>query len=620
MSGTSGELTEKLIVKHIPYERPRSNQLRIVTFVAQSNLRCLVEAPTGSGKTGDEYAILKAAGTIGIRPLWLIVPNKAILQRIRNEFPNITVAFGRNEHPCCYYEDDKKTLGDTGRSFQFKADQIPCASLVNCSHRVNLETGETYEAGAHPCPYLQQRYEARQSKGIVLCTMAFYLFTHLFHGDAEEEGGVVVVDEVHRLPLVVRNCLSSQITDLHLRQAVGLLEKIGASKEAEGVDLFLKKMIHIAKRRPAFSRVNLNDREIGQLLEILEAIDKPKLLKALSDAVREGSVDTKAERETLQQVEVFARDLHRYVTAFTYSLPDEQTNRRALNYIYAFYKTEDKESGGANYRLVVRCYYVPPLINRILPKMTIGMSATIGDRKTFGYVSGMTEKKFPFLSLPSEFPPENSGIFIPTDTPDLGRKNRPHGEPARTMRRVAKICRTLARKGIRALFVVVSNDERERFLALAAEESVKAVSYGNGVTARDAAAAFVSGDGEVLVGTWANYSEGIDLPKRTAPVILALRPAYRPPDDPEVQFEIKRFGKRYTWALTQYWAMLEALQVRGRNIRSETDVGCIIFLSQQFRSFVRKSLPEALRPSYRSDLRLEDEIVPKVIEMVGGKS
>lgn len=618
-TGTSGRLTEALIRKHFPYEKFRNNQTIIIKFVAENEWCCLIEGPTGTGKTGVEYAVLKAAGSIGIRPLFFITPTKAILEGIARKFPDVTVALGRNEHPCYFYEEDKRTLGTPGRTYKFTAADVPTLLCHRCSHYVDPETGKTLEEGAQPCPYYAQRYEASHAKGIVLCTMAFYLFTHLFRQEEEDKGGVLVIDEVHRLPKVVRNCLSSEITDYHLHRSVELLQKIGAEKEAESVEKFLKKMIHIAKRRPAFSRENLNDREIAELLEILEAIDKPKLLQVLKDAVREGAVDVTAERETLKQVEVFARDLHRYIQAFTYSLADEKNDRPALNYIYAFYKTEMEEGEKANYRLVVRCYSVAPLIRRMIPPMTVGMSATIGQRKIFGWISGMTEKKFPFISLPSDFPPENSGIFIPTDTPDLSHKNHPKGEPTRVLGRIAKACHLLARKNIRSLLICVSNNERERFLSLALEEKVDTISYGNGVTAKEAAAAFITGQGQVLVGTSANYLEGIDLPKRVAPVIFILRPAYRQSHDPEVQFEERRFGRNQTWALTQYWAMLDALQGRGRNIRSETDIGTVIFISQQFRQFVRKSLPEALRPSYRSDLKLEDEILPKVIEMVGKK-
>ncbi len=614
-----GSLSQAHIRKYFPYDTVRGNQEIIIPFVAEY-ARCLIEAPTGTGKTALEYAILRAAQSIGIGPLYLITPNKAVLETLHRQIMEadpkaaVTVALGKNEYPCYFFEEDKKTLGEVGRKYKFTADQTPTTICYSCPHYVNRETGETLEQGAKPCPYYTVRYEAEHTKGIVLCTMSFYLFTHLFK--REEIEGVLVIDEVHQLPRVVRNSLSCEITDYHLRKAVDLLVRVEAAEEAAGVETFLKKMIHIAKRRPALTRENLKDHEIEELLEILEKIDKPKLLQTLQVAVEDGEIDVEEELDTLKSVETFARDLYRYVNAFAYSLPNEKGERPALNYIYAFYKTEPDEGEKANYRLVVKCYSVGALIRRMLAPMTYGFSATIGDRKIFGFESGMREKEFPFISVPSDFPPEHTAIFMPTNTPNLAQKFRPKGEPTRVLRRIAKAAHFFADKGIRSLLVVVSNAEREKFLMLAEEEKVEAVSYGNGVSAKDAARRFADGEGKILVGTEAIYSEGINLPKEIAPVIFALRPSYTPPNDPQIQFERRRFGENTTWSLQQYRAANAALQIRGRNVRSNTDLGVCFYISEQWRRIVRAALPESLRLSYYNDLTFE-EGMEKAVEIVG---
>jgi len=51
--------------------------------------------------------------------------------------------------------------------------------------------------------------------------------------------------------------------------------------------------------------------------------------------------------------------------------------------------------------------------------------------------------------------------------------------------------------------------------------------------------------------------------------------------------------------------MVEALQVRGRNIRSGEDLGVTFFISQQFRRFLPAILPEWLRNAYRGEQKLE---------------
>lgn len=135
---------------------------------------------------------------------------------------------------------------------------------------------------------------------------------------------------------------------------------------------------------------------------------------------------------------------------------------------------------------------------------------------------------------------------------------------------------------------------------LCEEESVRAISYGNGVKPREALLEFKSGGADVLVGTVANYGEGIDLPRQIAPAIFFLRPGYPRPDDPGTVFEEKRYGSN-RWKLWNWRVIVEALQVRGRNIRSSEDLGVTIFVSQQFRRFLKVSLPEWLQSSYCGD-------------------
>ena len=131
------------------------------------------------------------------------------------------------------------------------------------------------------------------------------------------------------------------------------------------------------------------------------------------------------------------------------------------------------------------------------------------------------------------------------------------------------------------------------------------MSYMNGSTPKKAIARFKSGEGVVLVGTAANYGEGIDLPGEMAPVIFFLRPGYPNPKDPATQFEERRFGGQ-AWKVRNWRVMVEALQVRGRNVRSSTDRGATIFISQHFRRFLYASLPEGLKESYRGNLTFEE--------------
>ena len=244
-----------------------------------------------------------------------------------------------------------------------------------------------------------------------------------------------------------------------------------------------------------------------------------------------------------------------------------------------------------------------PAIRKPLGNDRVAYSATIGDPGVFSYESGID---FPFLSMPSDFPASNTRIYLPSNNLNLARDKQKRGDKARALRRIVKACGRFAESGMRSLVVVISEQERERerFLQMCSEEGVNAVSYGNGISGRQAAANFKTGEGDVLVGTAAQYGEGIDLPRQIAPVIFFLRPGYPHPDDPMSQFEERRFGAS-RWKLWNWRVMVQALQVRGRNIRAADGKGVTFFYSAQFRRFVYSALPEWLEPSYRGDMTFE---------------
>jgi len=579
---------------------PRKAQEDMMSFV-EENGPSIIEAPTGSGKTAVEEAVLKAAESRGINPCFLVAPNKTIVQHLCNEIPDAKTALGRHDYPCLYPAYSQRTPLPM-------ADEIPCLSL-DCRSRVNQETGQTQEEGAPPCPYYLAKFQAKQG-GTVVSTMAFYLFNNLFKKKEDVPEGALVIDEVHRIAEVFRNSLSYEITDYHLTRSIELLLKIGA-EETQALKKFLKAMKKIAKNKSERDGVLLDAPEIKKLIEILQEIDARELRKKVKQAVREGVVDPVEDMTTLKRLEVLTFDIPRYIHSFEYSLPGEERESEGvskrggpLNYTCAYYTQELGERKRVQHKLVIKCYYVAPLIRKILPPLTVSFSATIGDPEIFGYETGI---RFPKLSLESTFPVDHARVYLPKDTPNLAMNERNKRDLTQVLRKIAKACRRFADKGIRSLVATISNLERQKFLMLAAEERVNVISYGNGVTAKEAAQQFKDGHGEVLVGTAANYSEGIDLPRQTAPVIFFLRPGYPNPRDPGTVFEEKRFGGQ-RWALWNWRVMQQALQVRGRNIRLHTDMGVTFFISQQFKRVLFGALPTWLKPAYRNQLTFEQAI------------
>lgn len=584
-------LTLDNLLDHFPWQlhqEIRPNQREALELIAKNGSMAL-ELPTGSGKTAVGYTVLRTLADANMGPLFYITPNKTLVDEVRKMHPDMIEVYGRNEYDCLYYQPEE-TL---------KADEIPCVSLLDCSHRVDQETGLTVGEGASPCPYYTARYRAKQSQ-IVVCTASFYLFTHLFNKNADQPAGLVI-DEAHEMANIVRNSLSYEITDYHLKQAVKVLKAIGADEEAEQLQYFLTTMIDILNRKSWVIPTLLEEVELQILIDALKGIDGSKLRSRLTEAIREGLIDTRKERVMLKRLESITFDLHRYIRAFEFSLPGE--GRNPLNFVtYAEGKRARNDGGRVEYRLIIKAYYVAPLVKKLMSPLTVAYSATVGDAEIFGYETGI---KLPFVSLPGNFPASNTLVVMPKDTPDLAAAKRIKAEPTKVLRRMARICKSLGDNEIRSLVVVISNKERESFLRMCAEEGVEAISYLNGSTPKEAVAQFKSGEGQVLVGTSANYGQGIDLPGEMAPVAFFLRPGYPNPKDPTTQFEVRRFGKGQCWQVWRWRAMIEALQVRGRNVRSSNDRGATIFISQGFRGFLHASLPVWLKESYRGDLTLE---------------
>jgi len=521
----------KLLMESFPYPKMRENQKKALEIIGKLKSSVILELPTGSGKTAIGYTVLKALQKLGQGPLFYVAPTKTIVEQVKHLHREVQIIFGRNEYPCLYYKR------------KITAEEAPC-SMLNCPHRVNQETGQTQEIGVEPCPYLFAKYQAKQG-GIVVSTVAFYLFTQWFSKEWPQPAGLII-DEAHRIAKIVRNCLSYEITDYHLRRAIELLKNVDF-QSAQILSRFLKKMIKIAKLRSSLRPTLLEPWEIKELMDELERLIELKnsdkdLISKIQVAIREGKIDPEKEQETLKKLEVIVRNLSRYWNSFQYSLTTEK--HHALNYTYAFCEKDLEKRRKVRYRLFIKNYYVSPIIQRILSPFTVAYSATIGDPEIFAFETGI---KGPFYSFSSEFPAKNTRIFLPTDTPNLAVKARRKRDPIRALRKIARSCKEFRKEGFRCLVVVVSEIERQKFLKFCQEEGLEVVSYSEGNSAKEAAKEFIKGKGDLLVGTVANYGEGIDLPNRIAPVIFFLRPGYPKPDDPMTIFEERRFGSM-RWA------------------------------------------------------------------------
>ncbi|MEO5927590.1 MAG: helicase C-terminal domain-containing protein [Patescibacteria group bacterium] len=588
-------------IHHFPFEDARSVQRQALAFIAAHPNDALLEIPTGEGKTAIGLAVLRTLAAQGRSPLFYVTPTKAQVEQIATLFPNdVEKILGRNEYPCLYYRD----LGIEG----VNAEESPCY-MLKCGHRVDQQSGETEEEGAEPCPYFQQKLvtlrRSKEGKAIIT-TNAFFLMNRLFVPEWRDmDPALVVFDEVHRLPTTARAIFEHSLTDSHLLKLSKILKRVDRAQTAIIVR-FVRAFKKITRKRPARAPSLLKDEELVRLIAILRELDPKALERSVRSAVKSGTIDPVQDKSELKLLENLARSIPRMIHSIEMSMEGE--GRRPLNYVVAYYVEDDEfsESGKKiQYRLTIKNYFVAPLIRKVAGNRILAYSATIGDAKIFGYESGL---RLTHMSALSSFDTKKTRVWLPSDTPNLSTKSRRRGDLNKTLRTIVRSAKQFADAGKRSLVVVVSEAERTKFLEFATESALDVTTYGNGINARQAAAMFKEGRGSVLLGTIAQYAEGVDLPRGTAPVIFFLRPGYQRPDDPQTQFEERRFSQGQCWAIWNWRVMMEALQVRGRNIRTVDDLGVCFFISQQFRRFLYSALPQWLRPAYDGQRSMEKAV------------
>jgi Rad3-related DNA helicase len=598
-------------LKFWPHATARDNQRKALEkWIATGEQGALFEMPTGEGKTSIGLCALSKLSAEGRGPMFYVTPTKTQVEQVVRLQPTAFKMLGRSEYDCLYYRD---------RGQRTNCDDSPC-HVLKCPHRVDQASGETVEAGAEPCLYLGNKFQARKhldAGGIVVCTTAFFLTNRLLvNGWRELEPGLVVLDEAHRLAKVARGVLEYSLTDYHLYRVVDIIEKHDA-QEAENIRRFAAAFLRISHSRPSVRPTLLKDAEIERLIGLLEGIGHARLKWLAAQAVSDGSLDPTANREELKTIETLSRSIPRLIRSLRYALAEH--DRNPLNYVLVYYFKEDDPQMAdgrrrARHHLKIRSYFVAPIIRKTFGQKVLAYSATIGNPGVFAFETGLN---LPFQAFTSTFPVGNTRIWMPSDFKNLAQKQQKKGDLNKALRKIATAALKFSSQGHRSLVVVISEDERLRFLKISDELGLKSVSYRtNGIKARDAAAKFAGGEGDCLVGTAAQYAEGVDLPKGVAPVIFFLRPGYQRPDDPETQFEEQRFGENQRWALWNWRVMMEALQVRGRNIRNAEDVGVCFFCSQQFRRFVYGALPAWLKPACHAD-RTFDQVVDETSKLLG---
>jgi Rad3-related DNA helicase len=414
------------------------------------------------------------------------------------------------------------------------------------------------------------------------------------------------IDEVHEFSNSVRRMLSYSISDYKLEQFWELLSSVECRSEAKLIMIFKEEMISVIKEHSSHNgrTTLLADESLKKLLKILFKLEKSNIDEKIKQAIVSKKIDPKIDRELLRDLDIFTNDLYRYIRSLEFAL--ETKERKPLSYVFGHWDKKVESGKKTQYILTIQSYRIAGLAaQKLLPEKYLACSATIGtDPQLLKMDTGIDGK---FIDLVSEFPIENSRIFMSDDVPDLSVKGSRHNDKNRTLRKLLTGCQKGKEQGIRSLVIVVSEVEREKCCKFAKEIGLDAVSYGNGIKPKQAIKLFRDGEGDILIGTEAQFGQGIDLPDGVCEFIFYLRPGYPTPDDPQAQFEERIYGNS-RWSLWTWRVILKMLQARGRNQRSAQDKGCIFLMSKQFQRFTYGGLPEWLRPAYVGQISFDKAI------------
>lgn len=547
------------------------------------------QAPTGTGKTGLGCTFLKTHCSSGGRGFF-VTPSKTLVNQVAAMYPEIVPMYGRNEYSCNYYDE------------QYRADEIPCTLLRDCPHRVDLETGETHTVGATPCAYLLAKYKSRKAQ-LTVCTTHYYFFEALGRGNSLPDA--LVIDEVHEWANSIRKMLSYQITDHLLDQFWELLSSLECRTEAKLILEFKEAMIGTIKQYVSGKRTPLiTDADLRKLLKILLKLDRSHVDDKIKRAIADGKINRHDDRELLRQLDRFTGDLYRYIKSLEFAIGTKE--HQPLTYVFGYWDQQLTEGKQVQYSITIQSYAIAGLTRaKLMPPKKLSMSATIGkDSSILERETGITGT---FVDLDSDFPVANCRIFMPSNVPDLSFKGMSHNDKNRAIRQMLRGALAASQQGIRSLIVVISEEERLKAIKFAAEEGVNAISYDKETKPRDVVQRFRNGEGDVLIGTESQYGQGIDLPGNICGFTFYLRPGYPVKGDPQAEFEERLYGAQ-RWALWTWRVIMKMLQVRGRNIRSIEDRGCIILMSQQFKRFTYGGLPKWLQPAYKSDITFDEAI------------
>lgn len=593
-------MVSEQVKKLFPHEKIRSGQEELINDLetAFTNEKILLaHAPTGLGKTASALTVALIQAIEKKKTIFFLTNRhtqhkiaidtlKAIKEKSLVDFSCVDIIgkiwmcnqeiaglFGNefNEYcktiiekgECEFYNnvrqkkeltvEAKKLLGDLKQRALHNEELISiCKDEKKCSYEMALALAK----------------EAR-----VIIGDYYYIFNPFVQNNffnrlgLEMKDIILIVDEGHNLPNRVTEMLSNNLSANMLKNAVMEAKKFGYG----GMIFWLQELMRILNELADFS-----EKEFAKEKKVTKEqfLDKIKKIVDYEELIDE--LEMAAEEVRRKQRKSYLGGISSFLSAWK---GDDEG--------YCRFISEQKTRMGPMLMLSYHCLDPGIITKDIFEQVHAGviMSGTLQPTFMYKDLLGITKGKGIEKEYSSPFPLENKlSLIIPETSTKYTLRN------ALMYQRIGTICSELTHliPGNVAFFFPSYDlrDQIDNFIKTGKRKFLEKMEMSK-EEKQNFLEQFKAEKklGGVLLGvTGANFAEGIDLPGDLLNgVVVVGLPLARPDLQTKelINYYEKKFGKGWDYGYT-FPAINKCLQSAGRCIRSEKDVGAVIFLEERF--------------------------------------
>jgi ATP-dependent DNA helicase DinG len=355
------------IQDHFPFDIIRDGQRlvneAVVRAYAENKKFIIVEAPTGSGKSG--MAMAAASHSKTIPPVWddmqpgahILSPQKTLTKQYMRDFESMGLLElkGRANYVCNTFDTDCEQGADLCKSENRKA-----------------KADETYAPRkCFSCPYKVAKGKYINSP-LGVTNFAYFL-SETLHAGTLPDRTMLILDEGHNTEAQILSLAETTITQ-KIIDSFGLTERpfIKQGEDAKAIEWLNSTLVPAAEQ--TFKRLQ------GELF------------------TAEENNDGESEKKVLKKIRV----IQRFMQSLKYFIDSPHPNDWIV--------WSDKKTGDMNIRPLTAKLFAHDFLFKKAHKVLI-MSATILDFRTFLRNLGIDRKDCIEVALGSEFPVENRPIY-----------------------------------------------------------------------------------------------------------------------------------------------------------------------------------------------------------------